>query len=64
MSFVLITVNWLILLAGAIVFLLLAVRSRSEEERLLARFGQAYTAYRARTGRFVPKPSRTPAKKT
>ena len=47
--------NWFVLVTGALVFLLLAVRSRTEEDLLLARFGDAYRAYRSRTGRFVPR---------
>jgi len=35
--------------------LLLAVRTRTEEANLEARFGDAWRAYAARTGRFVPK---------
>jgi protein-S-isoprenylcysteine O-methyltransferase Ste14 len=47
--------NWFVLLTGTLVFVLLAVRSRTEEEKLLARFGEAYATYRSKTGRFVPK---------
>jgi protein-S-isoprenylcysteine O-methyltransferase Ste14 len=55
----LIAANWFLLLAGAAVFVLLAARSRTEEAMLLARFGEPYRAYRERTGRFLPKLSRT-----
>ncbi len=51
----LIAANWFVLIAGTIVFVLLAVRSRTEEAMLLARFGEPYRAYRERTGRFVPR---------
>jgi protein-S-isoprenylcysteine O-methyltransferase Ste14 len=51
----LIAANWFILVAGAVVFVLLAVRTRTEEAQLLARFGEEYSTYRARTGRFLPK---------
>lgn len=51
----LIAANWFILASGAVVFTLLAVRSRVEEEELAARFGDAYRQYRKRTGRFLPK---------
>ena len=47
--------NWFVLLVGALVFLLLAVRSHTEEEKLLIRFGDTYRAYRSQTGRFLPK---------
>jgi protein-S-isoprenylcysteine O-methyltransferase Ste14 len=47
--------NWFVLLTGALMFTLLAVRSRTEEAKLLSRFGDSYEAYRSRTGRFLPK---------
>ena len=46
--------NWFVLAAGVVVFRLLAARSRTEELKLLARFGEPYRAYRASTGRFLP----------
>ena len=51
----LIAANWFIFLSGVVVFSLLALRSRVEEEQLAARFGDAYLDYRNRTGRFLPK---------
>ena len=51
----LIAANWFMLLTGAAVFSLLALRSRTEEAHLLARFGESYRDYRERTGRFVPR---------
>lgn len=51
----LVAANWFIFLAGVVVFSLLAIRSRVEEEQLAARFGDAYLDYRKRTGRFLPK---------
>jgi protein-S-isoprenylcysteine O-methyltransferase Ste14 len=51
----LVTANWFILGSGVVVFSLLALRSRVEEEQLAARFGDAYLDYRKRTGRFLPK---------
>jgi protein-S-isoprenylcysteine O-methyltransferase Ste14 len=47
--------NWLMLLLGALIFALFVVRTPTEEEKLLARFGDAYRAYRDRTGRFLPR---------
>lgn len=38
--------------------LLLAIRTRQEEANLEARFGDAWRAYAARTGRFVPRLAR------
>ena len=57
-AFALLAANWFILIAGAVVFTLLAVRARTEEAHLLARFGEPYRQYRKRTGRFLPKLSR------
>lgn len=54
-GFALITASWFILATGALVFLLLAIRSRTEEALLLSRFGEAYRAYKERTGRFIPR---------
>ena len=55
LAIALIVANWFVLVTGAVVFGLLAVRSRTEEANLLARFGEPYRAYRQTTGRFVPK---------
>ena len=46
--------NWFLLLTGGVVLILLVVRTRTEEEKLLARFGDAYRRYMERTGRFLP----------
>jgi len=46
--------NWAVVAAGAICFSILASRSRTEEEKLLERFGEPYRVYRATTGRFIP----------
>lgn len=48
--------NWFILVGGAVVVMLLAIRVRIEEAQLLARFGGAYEAYMHRTHRFLPRP--------
>jgi protein-S-isoprenylcysteine O-methyltransferase Ste14 len=47
--------NWFLLTAGVLVVTLLVVRTRTEEEQLLLRFGDAYRSYMERTGRFIPK---------
>lgn len=54
-GFALITANWFILATGAVVFLLLAVRSQTEEALLSARFGEPYQSYQKSTGRFLPR---------
>jgi protein-S-isoprenylcysteine O-methyltransferase Ste14 len=54
-SIALMMANWFVIVAGGIMFALLAIRSRTEEDKLLERFGEPYRAYRASTGRFVPK---------
>ncbi len=45
----------LMLAAGLTALVALFLRTRIEEEQLEARFGDAYRAYRARTGRFLPR---------
>jgi protein-S-isoprenylcysteine O-methyltransferase Ste14 len=47
--------NWFFFVLGCGMFLLLAIRTRKEEENLLARFGDDYWNYMQRTGRFVPR---------
>ena len=54
-SIALMMANWFVMVAGAVMFTLLAIRSRIEEEKLLERFGEPYRTYRAATGRFLPK---------
>jgi len=51
----LLTANWFVLGAGAAAFLLIVLRTRIEEQNLLARFGAEYREYRAKTGRFLPR---------
>jgi len=51
--------NWFVLLTGSGVILLLVARTRREEAELLRRFGDSYRAYVDRTGRFLPKLSRS-----
>ena len=46
--------NWFLLLTGGLAVILIIVRTRREEQHLLARFGDSYRAYVGRTGRFVP----------
>jgi protein-S-isoprenylcysteine O-methyltransferase Ste14 len=51
----LVAANWFLLVGGILAVTLLVIRTRREEDRLLARFGDRYRAYIARTGRFLPK---------
>jgi len=51
----LVAANWFFFVAGCLMFLLLAIRTRKEEENLIARFGDHYRNYMQRTGRFVPR---------
>ncbi len=51
----LVAANWFLLLSGGLSVILIVVRTRTEEEKLLARFGDSYRAYMARTGRFLPR---------
>jgi protein-S-isoprenylcysteine O-methyltransferase Ste14 len=54
-SIALMMANWFVMVAGGVMFTLLAIRSRTEEDKLLERFGEPYRAYRAATGRFLPR---------
>ncbi|HEY6573053.1 MAG TPA: isoprenylcysteine carboxylmethyltransferase family protein [Candidatus Eisenbacteria bacterium] len=47
--------NWFLLAAGALVFTMMVVRTRREEAFLIARFGDSYREYMARTGPFLPR---------
>ena len=55
LAYSLIAANWFLLLTGGVVLFLLVVRTRTEEEKLLLRFGDAYRAYVKQTGRFIPR---------
>jgi protein-S-isoprenylcysteine O-methyltransferase Ste14 len=50
-----IAANWFLFVAGALFVGLLVIRTGTEEQKLLARFGHSYRTYMERTGRFVPK---------
>ena len=47
--------NGFLLVTFVLTLTLLVIRSRTEEQHLLARFGDAYRAYVERTGRFLPR---------
>ena len=51
----LIAANWFLFVTCVVLFCLLIIRTRTEEENLAARFGDSYRAYVKRTGRFLPR---------
>src|SRR3954470_7028439 len=53
----LLTANLVVAMGAAGMFALLAARSRTEERRLVEKFGTAYRDYQSRTGRFLPRVS-------
>jgi protein-S-isoprenylcysteine O-methyltransferase Ste14 len=54
--------NWLPAFGGVAVFTMLAIRTRTEERFLLARFPAEYPRYMAEVGRFWPKRSARPTR--
>jgi protein-S-isoprenylcysteine O-methyltransferase Ste14 len=51
----LLTASWLFALLGSVGFVLLAIRTRTEEAKLIERFGDDYRRYMERTGQFFPR---------
>ncbi len=51
----LVTANWFLAVTGAVGVALIAIRTRTEEQKLLERFGDEYSHYMQRTGRFIPR---------
>ena len=51
----LVTANWFLALTGGLAIALLVVRTRTEEEKLVERFGDEYRNYMEGTGRFLPE---------
>ena len=47
--------NWFLFVTGCAAILLLVIRTRKEEENLIARFGDDYRKYMHQTGRFMPR---------
>src|SRR5689334_10223147 len=47
--------TWLLPLLAAVIFTLLALRTKTEEKYLIERFGDQYRDYMTRVGRFLPK---------
>src|SRR5262245_3053692 len=55
-SISLVAANWFLFITGILLCSLLVIRTRKEEENLVARFGDDYRAYMKQTGRFLPAP--------
>jgi protein-S-isoprenylcysteine O-methyltransferase Ste14 len=51
----LVAANWFLFLCGMAALVLLAIRTRIEEAKLIERFGDEYREYMKRTGRFFPR---------
>ena len=51
----LVTANCFLALTGVLGMSLLVMRTRTEEEHLIRRFGEQYSAYMETTGRFLPR---------
>ncbi len=51
----LVTANWFLALTGAVAVALITIRTRTEEQKLIERFGDDYRHYMERTGRFIPR---------
>jgi len=47
--------NAYLLVMGSLVVILLVIRTKKEEDNLVARFGEEYENYMKRTGRFLPR---------
>jgi protein-S-isoprenylcysteine O-methyltransferase Ste14 len=47
--------NWFLMLGGVVFMILIVIRTRTEEDKLLARFGDSYRTYMLQTGRFLPR---------
>lgn len=50
-----VTETWWFAAMTSLIFVLLWLRTAKEERNLVARFGDAYRAYMAQTGRFLPR---------
>ncbi len=50
-----VTANWFLALTGFATIALFLIRTRTEEQKLVERFGVEYRSYMERTGRFFPR---------
>jgi len=55
MAMSLIAANWFLSATGVVLLCLLILRTRTEEQNLVARFGDSYRTYMERTNRFLPR---------
>ena len=51
----LVTANWFLALTGAVAVTLIAIRTQTEQQKLIERFGDEYRRYKERTGAFIPR---------
>jgi protein-S-isoprenylcysteine O-methyltransferase Ste14 len=51
----LVAANWFLLMGGIVTLSLIVLRTRREEDHLLAKFGDSYGDYMKTTGRFLPR---------
>ena len=51
----LVAANWFLLATGGTAWLVIVYRTKKEEQNLVARFGDDYRDYMARTRRFIPR---------
>ena len=54
-SFGMMADNWFIMMMGVMAFIMMAIRTPKEEANLIERFGDEYSEYMKRTGRYFPK---------
>ena len=59
----LVAANWFLMVTGALALALLVLRTPTEEAKLVARFGDDYRRYMARTNRFIPIGGRRSARR-
>jgi protein-S-isoprenylcysteine O-methyltransferase Ste14 len=57
-SFGMMADNWFISVLGVLAFIIMAIRTPTEEANLVAKFGDEYREYMKTTGRFLPKLTR------
>ncbi len=50
-----VTANWFLALTGFVTVALIVIRTNTEEQKLVERFGVEYGSYMERTGRFIPR---------